>query len=131
MTLHPEAQRKAQDELDRAIGRDRLPTFADRPNLPYVDALVKEVLRWNPVAPLGLPHVTFSDDVFEGYHIPKDSILLANIWYFKLPSHSSSVTTSTYEHLSFTRIGSLLMIPALTMTPSPSTQIVSLNLTPS
>ena len=90
MTLHPEAQRKAQDELDRVIRRDRLPTFADRPNLPYVDALVKEVLRWNPVAPLGLPHVTFSDDVFEGYHIPKDSILIANIW-FVLSFHTPSM----------------------------------------
>ena len=37
MTLHPEAQKKAQDELDRVVGPDRLPTFADRPNLPYVD----------------------------------------------------------------------------------------------
>ena len=53
MTMHPEIQHKAQAEIDRVIGSDRLPTLADQPNLPYVNALVKEVLRWNPVGPLG------------------------------------------------------------------------------
>lgn len=53
MTLYPEAQRRAQAEIDSVIGVNRLPTFEDRPNLPYVEALFKEVLRWNPVAPLG------------------------------------------------------------------------------
>lgn len=53
MTLHPEVQRRAQTEIDQAIGNDRLPTLADRENLPYLDALVKEVLRFNPVASLG------------------------------------------------------------------------------
>ena len=53
MTLYPKAQRKAQVEIDGVIGNDRLPTLADQSSLPYVDALVKEVLRWNPVAPLG------------------------------------------------------------------------------
>jgi cytochrome P450 len=51
--LYPETRRKAQAEIDRVIGNDRLPTLADQPNLPYTDALVKEVFRWNPVAPLG------------------------------------------------------------------------------
>ena len=54
MVLFPEAQRKAQAEIDRVIGPDRLPSLADRENLPYVEALVKEVFRFNPVAPLGL-----------------------------------------------------------------------------
>lgn len=53
MVLFPEAQRKAQAEIDRVIGPNRLPTLADREDLPYVDALVKEVYRFNPVAPLG------------------------------------------------------------------------------
>ncbi|KAJ3543083.1 hypothetical protein NM688_g5901 [Phlebia brevispora] len=52
MTLYPEAQAKAQEELDRVIGCDRLPQVSDRPSLPYVDALMKEVLRWHPVVPL-------------------------------------------------------------------------------
>ena len=53
MVIHPEVQRKAQEEIDRVIGGSRLPTLADQPNLPYVDALVKEVFRWQQVGPLG------------------------------------------------------------------------------
>lgn len=53
MTLFPEVQKRAKEEIDAVVGSDRLPSFADRPNLPYVEALVKEVFRWNPVAPLG------------------------------------------------------------------------------
>ena len=93
MALYPEVQKKAQMEIDRVVGMDRLPSFADRPNLPYVDAVVKEVLRWNPVVPLGLPHVTIQDDMFEGYAIPKGSILVPNIWsvcFFNLIQSSSS-----------------------------------------
>jgi hypothetical protein len=52
MTLNPHIQSIAQAELD-ALLQGRLPTFGDRAQLPYVDALVKEVLRWHPVAPLG------------------------------------------------------------------------------
>lgn len=53
MTLHPKVQKRAQEEIDAVVGSDRLPAFDDRPNLPYLEAIVKEVLRWNPVAPLG------------------------------------------------------------------------------
>ena len=80
MTVFPEVQRKAQEEIDRVVGKDRLPTFNDRDNLPYIDATVKEVLRWHPVAPMGLPHTTTEDDVCEGYLIPKGAMLLPNIW---------------------------------------------------
>ena len=51
--IHPETQRKAQAEIDRVIGNDRFPTLADMSNLPYTEALVKEVFRWSPVGPLG------------------------------------------------------------------------------
>jgi len=80
MTLYPEVQRKAQEEIDGVVGTDRLPSFQDRQNLPYVDAIVKEVLRWHPVAPMGIPHMTTEDDVYEGYLIPKGALLLPNIW---------------------------------------------------
>jgi hypothetical protein len=58
MTLHPLVQTRAQAELDAVIGSPgdtdiRLPTFTDRERLPYVNAIVKEVLRWNPSVPLG------------------------------------------------------------------------------
>jgi cytochrome P450 len=51
MTLFPDVQKKAQAEIDVVVGTDRLPSFADRDSLPYIEALVKEVLRWNAVAP--------------------------------------------------------------------------------
>jgi cytochrome P450 len=53
MVIYPDVQRKAQAEIDSVTGRDRLPGFRDRPSLPYIDALVKEVLRWGAVGPLG------------------------------------------------------------------------------
>jgi cytochrome P450 len=52
MALYPEAQKKAQQELDRVLN-GRLPEFNDRPNLPYINAMIKESMRWQVVAPLG------------------------------------------------------------------------------
>lgn len=80
MMLYPEVQRKAQEEIDRVIGIGRLPGPADREKLPYVEAVVKETLRWHPVAPMGLPHASTEDDVYQGYFIPKNSLLFANVW---------------------------------------------------
>lgn len=54
MTLHPEVQERAQAELDRVVGSSRLPNFSDRSELPFVENVLMEVLRWNPVAPLGM-----------------------------------------------------------------------------
>ena len=53
MLLYPEVQAKAQAEIDSVIGSGRLPDFDDRATLPYVDAILHELLRWNPVVPLG------------------------------------------------------------------------------
>ena len=53
LVLFPEAQRRAQAELDVVIGRERLPTFSDRPRLPYIEALCKELMRWQMVTPIG------------------------------------------------------------------------------
>ena len=53
MVLHPEVQRRAQAELDAVIGADRLPAFEDRESLPYVEAVIREALRWQLVSPLG------------------------------------------------------------------------------
>ena len=52
-TLHPEVVRLAQQELDEVLGGERLPDFSDKPRLPYVSAIVKEVLRWRPPTPVG------------------------------------------------------------------------------
>ena len=51
--LRPDVQAMVQKELDVVTGRERLPTFEDRPRLPMVDAVCREVLRWRPVTPLG------------------------------------------------------------------------------
>uniref|UniRef100_A0A0D2YBU3 O-methylsterigmatocystin oxidoreductase n=1 Tax=Fusarium oxysporum (strain Fo5176) TaxID=660025 RepID=A0A0D2YBU3_FUSOF len=72
--------KKAQEEIDGVIGNERLPNCSDRQSLPYVNAIVKEVLRWHPVAPMGLPHTSTVDDVFEGYFVPKDALIMPNIW---------------------------------------------------
>ncbi|KAL9563850.1 hypothetical protein ACKAV7_012022 [Fusarium commune] len=61
MLLFPEVQRKAQQEIDSVIGTERLPQFEDRDNLPYVDALIKETLRWIPVTPMGVVHTADED----------------------------------------------------------------------
>ena len=53
MLTHPEVQRKAQEELRQVVGTDRLPTLNDRNRLPYIEAVLKELLRWMPVTPLG------------------------------------------------------------------------------
>jgi hypothetical protein len=54
MSLFPDVQRQAQEEIDRVIGGSRLPTLADRGQLPYTSALLDEVHRWRPVVSLGL-----------------------------------------------------------------------------
>jgi len=53
MLLHPDVQQQAQEEIDRVIGSDRLPSLSDRVNLPYVEAIFLEVLRWHPNVPTG------------------------------------------------------------------------------
>lgn len=79
--MHPDAQRKAQAELDAVIGPNRLPRYADRSSLPYINAVVKESLRWQPVTPLGGPHKSTADDEYRGWFIPKGTIVIANQWY--------------------------------------------------
>jgi cytochrome P450 len=59
LTLYPEVARKAQAEIDAVVGSDRLPTFVDRPYLPYINALTMEVFRWNTVVPTGTPCCCF------------------------------------------------------------------------
>ncbi|KAG1847833.1 cytochrome P450 [Suillus subalutaceus] len=81
MTLFPDVQKKAQAEIDAVVGPDRLPTFADRDSLPYTEALVKEVLRWNVVVPTGFAHCVTEDDIHDGYYIPKGTLIMPNIWF--------------------------------------------------
>jgi cytochrome P450 len=80
MVLYPRVLKAAQAEVDRVIGPDRLPTFEDRPRLPYINAMVKEILRWHPVFPLGVHHRSNVDDVYKGYFIPSGTVILPNVW---------------------------------------------------
>ena len=53
MSLYPDVQRRAQQEIFRVVGHDRLPNAQDRKDLPYVNAVMREVMRLDPVLPLG------------------------------------------------------------------------------
>ncbi|EKM55886.1 uncharacterized protein PHACADRAFT_121872 [Phanerochaete carnosa HHB-10118-sp] len=80
MLLYPEVQCKVQDELDRVVGRDRLPGIDDRDSLPYLAAVIKEILRWNPVVSSGAVHKSNADDWYDGYYIPAGTIVIGNAW---------------------------------------------------
>ena len=88
MIKHPEVLRKAQEEVDSVVGHSRLPTFDDRPLLPYIEAMLTETMRWGCPIPLStllftppwaslilyadFPHLSLGD-VYKGYRIPKGS----------------------------------------------------------
>jgi len=95
LVLYPDAQKKAQEEIDKVIGPHRLPNFEDRHSLAFVEALYREVLRWHPIIPLGMSsrvlpstvvstayfvagglHATSAEDIYEGMYIPKSKHLL-------------------------------------------------------
>ncbi|KFH47724.1 O-methylsterigmatocystin oxidoreductase-like protein [Hapsidospora chrysogenum ATCC 11550] len=87
MVTHPEVQNKAQKLLDTVVGHDRLPGLADRGKLRYLDLIVQELYRWSPLAPLGIPHKSIKDDMYNGKLIPRgmvcaqplSSIVYANV----------------------------------------------------
>jgi cytochrome P450 len=98
MVLHPHVLRKAQQEMDEVVGVDKLPNFEDRDRLSFLECVLKEVVRyvrplcsstvsaylnplsrWNPPVPLGLPHRLMEDDLYDGYYIPKGTIVLGNL----------------------------------------------------
>ncbi|KAJ7281062.1 cytochrome P450 [Mycena rebaudengoi] len=80
MLANPEAQRKAQAEIDAVTGGKYLPDFDDEANMPYVSALVKEVLRWKNVTPIAVPHFLATEDEYRGYRLPAGSIVIGNTW---------------------------------------------------
>jgi len=80
MLLWPDAQRKAQEEIDRVVGSDRLPDFSDRERLPYVEALLKECMRLHTAVPLTGPRQAMQDDVQAGFFIPKGAMIQPNTW---------------------------------------------------
>ncbi|KIJ48234.1 hypothetical protein M422DRAFT_28479 [Sphaerobolus stellatus SS14] len=80
MALFPDVQRKAQAELDHLLGHVRLIEFEDEPELPYISAVCKEILRWHPLLPQGAAHATSEDDIVGDYFIPKGTAVVGNTW---------------------------------------------------
>ena len=95
MMLYPDVQKKAQEEIDRVVGPQRLPDFTDRDSLPYIDCVMMETLRyvscipthglvttktnrWHPVTPLGVPHQTVADEEYNGMLIPGGCTIISN-----------------------------------------------------
>jgi hypothetical protein len=103
MMLHPEVQRKGQEEISQVCDSSQLPSFDDVDSLPYVTAIVLEVLRWTAAVAggkngfldwlstglthssfAGVPHYIDTDDIYNGYLIPGGSIVIANSWLVHL-----------------------------------------------
>ncbi|CCO31959.1 Steroid 17-alpha-hydroxylase/17,20 lyase [Rhizoctonia solani AG-1 IB] len=73
-------QKRARDEIDSIYDEENIPKWEDEQQMPFVRALVKEVLRWRPPIPAGVPHRLEQDDYFEGLYLPKDSTIICNTW---------------------------------------------------
>jgi len=80
LTAFPEVQKKAQAEIDSVVGKDHTPTPDDFARLPYIQAVIKEALRWRPVAPLAIPHGTIQEETYRGYRIPVGTTIFVNNW---------------------------------------------------
>ncbi|XP_038051667.1 cytochrome P450 2J6-like [Patiria miniata] len=81
MMAYPEIQTRVQKELDDVTGRNRLPRIADKPDLPYTEAVLCEIQRIGTITPLALPHRSTEDTIIAGYNIPKGTTIMCNIWH--------------------------------------------------
>ncbi|XP_076874337.1 cytochrome P450 2J2-like [Brachyhypopomus gauderio] len=79
MMKFPEIQEKVQAEIDRVIGQSRQPCMADRPNMPYTDAVIHEIQRMGNILPLNVPRCTYNDTTLGGYFIPKGTQIIPNL----------------------------------------------------
>nr|WMB80845.1 BX4 [Aphelandra squarrosa] len=77
---NPPIVRKAKEELNRAVGRDRWVEESDFPELPYLDAIIKETMRLHPIATFLAPHCAMEDCKVAGYDIPKGATVFINSW---------------------------------------------------
>ena len=93
MTMYPSVQAKARAEIDSVCGLDsnssssatssasagRLPNFEDQSSLPYIEALIKELYRWGVTVPLGIPHRSTEEMEYNGWDIPSETVIIANL----------------------------------------------------
>lgn len=113
MVENPSVFKRAQDEVDDDIGLERLPTFLDRSDLPYINAILKETLRWENVVDVSTynciylvaskslkycegPHLITEEDNYMGYRIPKGAVVVPNIWYAPTPYFSWIVNLENF-----------------------------------
>ena len=85
---HDDITRRLQDELDRVIGKDRLMSEEDIPNLPYLQATVKEIMRLHPVVPLLIPHESIQPCEVAGFYVPERTTLIVNTWSLSMDENS-------------------------------------------
>ena len=97
MLAYPETQARAHVEIDAVVGRTRLPTFSDYPHPPYIRAMVKELLRWRPIAPITAPHRVTEDDWYEGMFLPKGTICLPNTWHMNRDPETFGKNTDDFD----------------------------------
>ncbi|KAK5199669.1 hypothetical protein LTR92_000210 [Exophiala xenobiotica] len=89
LLVWPEVQKKAQEEIDRVVGHERLPVMDDYIQLPYIRCCIKESLRWMPTVILGVPHAALKDDIYNGYVIPKGATVVNNVWSIHMDPNRS------------------------------------------
>ncbi|ESK85937.1 cytochrome p450 [Moniliophthora roreri MCA 2997] len=97
LIVFPDVQRKAQAEIDGVVGRERMPTLSDIKDLPYIQALIKEIHRFHPVLPIA-PHATLADEEYRGFIAPKGTTVLVNTYgIFHNPQHFDNPGTFNPE----------------------------------
>uniref|UniRef100_A0A2R8MKE3 Cytochrome P450 2D6 n=1 Tax=Callithrix jacchus TaxID=9483 RepID=A0A2R8MKE3_CALJA len=79
MILHPDVQRRVQQEINDVIGQARPPEMGDQTRMPYTTAVIHEVQRFGDIVPMNMPHMTSRDIEVQGFLIPKGTAIFANL----------------------------------------------------
>lgn len=80
MCLNPDVQEKVQAEIDQVVGPDRTLSLTDKASMPFTEATIMEVQRMTVVVPLSIPHMASETTLFQGYTIPKGTLIVPNLW---------------------------------------------------
>jgi len=88
MALYPDVQAKAKAEIDGVVGSGCLPSFTNRPDMPYINATIKEAMRWKPALPMSIARRTSQTDFYQGFYIPKGTIVMPNVWAISMDKRS-------------------------------------------
>ncbi|XP_067895752.1 cytochrome P450 1C2 [Heterodontus francisci] len=83
----PQLQSRLQQDIDKVVGRERLPGVEDKARLPYLEAFIYEIMRFTSFVPMTIPHATTAHVDINGYHIPKDTVVFINQWSVNHDQH--------------------------------------------